>query len=220
MYYSIESKNKAIQLRKEGYSLFEISRKLGISKSTASLWLRDIVLKNSARKRLSQRSLIGYKKGQEILKRRRNVLRNEIKRNANKSLQRINLNNETKKLLCSLLFWAEGAKIDRHITFINSDPIMVKTFLKLLRSSFPIVEEKFRILVHVHEYHNNESIKSYWLSVTKIPLSKFNKTYLKPNTRKRIRKNYNGTVSIRYYDHKIAKELRMIYNNFAQMLGA
>lgn len=39
-----ELKHRASQLRKSGASVSEIATQLGISKSTASLWCRDIVL--------------------------------------------------------------------------------------------------------------------------------------------------------------------------------
>lgn len=95
---------------------------------------------------------------------------------------------------------------------------MVKTFLKLLRSTFILDEKKFRALVHIHEYHNEKEIKAFWSKVTGIPLTQFNKSYLKTHTKKIIRKNYKGTISIRYYDYKIALELSFIYNIFAKKL--
>ena len=39
-----EEKFKATGLRKDGYSLTEISKKLGVSKSSVSIWVRDLVL--------------------------------------------------------------------------------------------------------------------------------------------------------------------------------
>jgi len=42
---------------------------------------------------------------------------------------------------------------------------------------------------------------------------------LKINTKKRIRKGYQGCPSIKYYDAKIAKELHALYNVFAEKMG-
>jgi orotate phosphoribosyltransferase-like protein len=53
-----ETKEKAIKLRKNGYSLKEISEKLNIAKSTASVWLRNIKLTQKAKKRLKKRKLL------------------------------------------------------------------------------------------------------------------------------------------------------------------
>lgn len=96
--------------------------------------------------------------------------------------------------------------------------MMVKMFVKLLRLSFPIDEKKLRAMVQIHEYHNDNAIKNFWSKVTTIPLSQFSRSYLKPHTKKRIRQGYKGSVRIRYYDYKIALELRSIYNVLAQVI--
>ncbi len=60
-----EEKRKSIILRKKGYSLNEISKKLELNKTTVSLWVRDIKLNDNARKRLEKRRLIRYKMSEE-----------------------------------------------------------------------------------------------------------------------------------------------------------
>jgi len=55
-------KEKAINLRMEGYSVKEISDKLSISKSTSSIWVRDLILNEKAKQRLIVRRLNGYQK--------------------------------------------------------------------------------------------------------------------------------------------------------------
>jgi len=96
---------------------------------------------------------------------------------------------------------------------------MVVTFLKLLRDSFKIDEKKLRAMVHIHEYHNEKQILDYWSKMINIPLKQFTKSFKKPHTGKRARKNYKGSIRIRYYDYKIALELRSIYNTFVGVLG-
>ncbi len=221
MIHSIDIKNKAIKLRKAGYSLFEISQKLKVSKSTASIWLRKVNLGLAAQKRLSNRILLSSKKGLQSIQNKRNLVKVEIEKSVMLLQTQIKIHKNIKKLLCAMLFWAEGEKKSlSSVVFINSDPIMISTFLKLFRTSFNLDEKKFRILVHVHEYHNDKLIKKYWSKLTQIPISQFYRSYLKANTKKRIRQNYKGTISVRYYDYKIALELSMIYNRFARSLGA
>ncbi len=97
---------------------------------------------------------------------------------------------------------------------------MIATFMLSLRKSFQVNEHKFRALVHIHEYHNEEQVKQFWSKISRISLSQFSKSYLKPHTKKRIRPDYRGSLRIRYYDAKIALELRSIYNTLAPFLGA
>ncbi len=216
--YSFSLVNEALDLRKNGYSYEEISKKLKIAKSSAYLWCNQIKLNEKAKKRISARMAIGIAKAKEVLKIKKEKVVSKISENADKYLSKIESNKEFNKLLCSFLFWGEGEKNRNTIVFANSDPTMINCFLKLLRSSFVLDERKFRGLVHAHEYHNEIEIKNYWSKVTNIPLSQFSKSYLKPHTGKNYRQGYKGTISVRYYDYKIALELGFIYNRFAQNL--
>lgn len=221
MPYSIEIRNQAVFLRKKGFSLKEISEKLGIAKSTASYWLQNVNLNSKAQERLKSHQILGQYKSRIIKKAQRENLIKEYQLKTYQEISKINFDKNLYKLLCSFLYWCEGAKLNStHVRFINSDPKMIKIFLSLLRKSFEVEEKKFRALIHLHEYHNEEKQKRFWSKITKIPSQQFNKSYRKPNTRKRIRNNYPGCLAIYYYDHKIAKELAALYNGFVKYLGA
>jgi len=221
MAYPIELKNQAIFLRKKGFSLKEIAEELGIAKSTASYWLQNIILNQKAQKRLKKLEILGQYKTRLIKKIRKENLIKEYHLKAHKEISKIHFDKSVCKLLCSLLYWCEGAKTEStHIKFTNSDPKMIFIFLKLLRSSFKLDEKKFRALLHLHDYHDEEKMKKFWSKIIKIPLKQFNKSYRKPNTKIRIRNNYPGCITVSYYDHLIAKEIAALYNSFAKYLGA
>lgn len=74
-------------------------------------------------------------------------------------MEGIDYSPEIQKLLCAVLFWAEGSK-NGTIKFTNSDPKMISVFLKLFRATFEIDEKKLRAIVHIHEYHNDSEIKN------------------------------------------------------------
>ncbi len=220
MSYTIEFKEKAIKLRKKGYSLNEISKLFRISKSTASEWLNTIELNQKARNRLKKLHILGQYKAMKTAKFKRSLLINKINKISDNSIKKMELNIELYKLLCSFLFWTEGGKsTDSYVFFTNSDPHMVATFVKLLRNSYKLDERKFRAMVHIHKYHNDLEIKRYWSKITNIPLEQFSKSYHKKNTGKRVRRDYMGTIRIRYYDFKIALELRSLYNTFVKVIG-
>lgn len=209
-------KEKAISLRKQGYSIKEISKQLGIAQSTSSLWLSKIELDSKATNRISQRRAVGRSNALVTRRNKRLHLLEGYLQNGEKLVNELILNKFHSKLLCALLFWAEGEKSQHYVTFINSDPSMIITFLSLLRKSFKIDENKLRALVHIHEYHNDLEIKKLWSRITKIPLSQFYKSYSKPHTGKNTREGYKGSISIRYYDYRIALELHAIYNGLAK----
>lgn len=220
MSYPIKVKEKAIKLRKKGYSLNQISQILKIYKSTASEWLKNINLSQVAQNRLKKRHILGQYKAIKTAKIKRDLMKSKIDKTTSDSIKNIKLNKELFKLLCSFLFWTEGGKsTDSYVFFTNSDPKMVATFVKLLRGSYKLDEEKFRAMLHIHKYHNEGDIKDFWSQITNIPLTQFSKSYKKSSTGKRIRDNYKGTIRIRYYDYKIALELRSFYNTFIETIG-
>lgn len=217
----INKRNRAIELRKQGYSLFEIASIIKIAKSTSSLWLRNVELNNHARARIEKRRSLARTKAAQTIKNRIANRRKEFEQSAKKTISALKIfeNPSLSKVFCSLLYWGEGSKTGHRAAFINSDPTMIATYMKLLRLSFSLDESKFRALVHIHEYHNETKTKRYWSKVTKIPLSQFTKSYLKPHTKKIVRRGYKGTLRIAYADTRIVDELKAIYNTLANSIG-
>lgn len=217
MKYQLELREEAKRLRQKGFSLKEIAEKLKIAKSTASVWLRDIILDSKVQKRLKERQLLGQYKTIQIKKAKREKLLSYYKKEALKQISQIKFSRKIYKLLCALLFWCEGGKnTQSHVQFINSEPLLIKTFVSLLRSAFEIDEKKFRVLMHLHEYHNEEKQKKFWSETTGIPETQFTKTYWKPHTKKRERNGYQGCVRVSYYDAHVARQLHSWYNAFAE----
>lgn len=213
-------KEKAISLRLEGYSIKEISDELSISKSTSSIWVKELILNEKAKQRLIGRRLTGYQKAALHWKNKNIEEQQGYQLAADKLINGIEKSEGYCKVFCALLYWCEGGKSHQtSVGFTNSDPLLIKTFITLFRKSFAVDERKFRILMHLHSYHNEKNQKNFWSDLTGIPEHKFQKTYLKMNSGKRVREGYRGCVSIRYYDAKILKELKAIYNSFCKNIG-
>ncbi|MBN2197952.1 helix-turn-helix domain-containing protein [Candidatus Wolfebacteria bacterium] len=220
MAYPINIKEKIISFRKKGYSLNEIHKKFGISKSTISGWVNNIVLNSRAKSRLLKKIKLGQFISAENKKRKTKELSQLYLKNSIYEVSRLNLNQNLAKIICSLIYYCEGTKDVRSgVCFMNSDSELIKTFLKLFRSSFNVDENKFRICLHLHKYHNPKKQINFWSKETRIPISQFIKSYLKQNTAKRSKKGYNGCASIRYHDALVAK-LNSIAKAFFMKLGA
>jgi len=203
---------KATELRKRGFSFREISEKLHIAKSTTSLWLRNIEISQLGKKRISKLGDDGRKKGIKTNLRRRSLESSDIQLKVKKYFSGISYSKFNPKIACALLYWGEGTKYigNKAVSFTNADPEMIKFFLNTFRKSFDLDESRFRALIHLHEYHNVKKQTNFWSSITKIPETQFNKSYLKKNTGKNKKKDYPGCISIRYSDIKIYKELMFI----------
>lgn len=207
-------KEQAILLRTQGKSLSEIAKDLGIVKSTAYEWVKntfltpEVLVQIKSKERLSkERALITRKKKQALLK-------ELLFDTALHDLHTLSFSKQVYKLICALLWWCEGNKDITMVRFTNSDVTLIQNFLISLRKGFSINETKLRVLVHIHEYHEDQVQKKFWSDVTKIPLNQFHTSYLKPHTGKRKHTDYQGCIAISYYDAKIAKELKALYNAF------
>lgn len=218
MSYSQIHRDRAINLRNRGFSYSEISNTLGIRKSTAYGWLKDIRLDSKARARIETIKLRARNKGIKTKNHKRQETIRESKKWAKRAFAALPLTQTLAQVFCSLLYWGEGGKFtDNRLEFTNSDPQMIRTYLRMLRFGFDVNEHKLRANVHIHEYHNEKTQKLFWHKITNIPLKQFNKSYQKPHTSRVIRPNYQGCVRICYYSGTVAKKVRALYQEISKI---
>lgn len=215
MAYSKIIKEKATNLRRLGFSLNEIYEKIGVSKSVISGWTKSVDLDDFAKNRILAR----IKSGQLISANKKREKTKEklaaYKIRAITDLDKINLDKVTARIICSLMYWCEGGKNQFNgVRFTNSDPKLIKSFLYLFRYGFDLDENKFRVCVHLHEYHDSAKQINFWARVTSIPKNQFIKPFLKQNTGKSIKRGYPGCADIRYHSNDIAKQLLIIAESF------
>lgn len=211
MAYPINIKEKVIKMRKQGFSLNEIHTKTKIAKGTLSVWLHDVELSESARFKLLGKIRKGQYISAENKKKKTRKILQEYLEEGGREIGSVDINKKLARIICSLIYWCEGAKSEKTgIAFTNSDPQLVRTFLAMLRFGFDINERKFSVCVHLHSYHNPVKQLEFWSKTANIPLERFIKPYQKQNTGKRTRKDYQGCVSIRYYNNDLARRVLML----------
>lgn len=203
-----ELHDKAKRLRKEGFSLSEIALRLHISKSTSSLWVRGISLNERATQRLRHRREIGFENMRATRRRLLEQERRTIRKYSQNDIFNLNLSPALRRILCALLYACEGGKRTKEgVRFMNSDPNLVRSFLVLMRKGFKIDENRFRVCLHLHDYHDENKEKIYWSKITGIPVKQFIKPFHKKNSKITIKENYRGCASIRYHDSNIARRI-------------
>lgn len=212
---------EARKMRKHGKSVGEIAKTLVVSKSTASLWTRDISLTTEQIEKLKQTSLRGSEKTrfQQAMRLKNNRL--QLIENKNKEGE-INFNSlNTKELdiagLC--LYWAEGSKKNRRIELCNSDPRLIRAFIKWLTICYQIPIKEFHCYVGINEAHRKREavVKNYWHNITNIPLSNFTKTSFKQYPLRKIYDNFEehfGTLSV-----KVERPARIFYQILGKIHG-
>ena len=181
---------KARELRHQGFSIREIQKKLKVSKSSVSLWVRDVRLTKKQIRKLYINKKTGGLKGSIVAAKnkiaRREKLIKELRERGKKEIG--NLSKRDKFLIGVALYFSEGGKGDRNLQFCNSDPRAIKFMVEWFKEFCEVPKEKMRASLYLHNNLDEVKAKMFWSKLTKIPLSQFGKTYLVKNNPKRLRK--------------------------------
>ena len=276
MAYPAPVKQKAIHLRQKGLSLNEISHQLSISKSTASLWVRNIELSEKVKNILANkkkradfkpgnihwqkadRSKNSIKWTPEKVKKIKKLYhsglsmrqvgekmdasawaicsvmkRKNIKRRPAYKTQKIqfynsplsfkpklNLTKKEQQLKTAglMLYWAEGSKqVKDKVDFANSDPLMIKLFIKFLRTIYQVNEARIHCLIYCYPSHNISYLTKYWSSLVKVAPKQFYRPYIRKDGKNTKDKMKHGLLHINYNDKRllnlILKEIKYLGYN-------
>lgn len=190
---------QARELRLQGMTYDRIQLELGCSKSSISLWVRD--LPKPPRRTREDASAIA-KRGWEATLQRRETERQETKRAAAEDIG--TLSDRELMMVGTALYWAEGTKSKPHrpqerVVFMNSDPNMIKVFLAWLRL-LKVDPDTLRFHVHIHETADASAAERYWADVVG-GVGSFGGTSIKKHNpltnRKNIGERYQGCLMVR-----------------------
>ena len=211
-------KIEAREMRGNGMTSDEIAKTLFISKSTASLWIRDVTLSDEGISKLLHKKKTARANISADRKSQTSRLLKEMHAGAVTLISDLSNPLRTEMLICAMIYWCEGSKSknDSEFTFTNSDPGLVATFLSLFRKCFKVDESRLRVLMQLHEYHNEVKQLQFWSETTRIPKQQFLKTYSKPHTGKNKREGYEGCIHIKYYDVNIARQIHAVARAFLE----
>lgn len=204
----IKEQEIAIVLRKKGYSYSEILKQVTVSKSTLSLWLRQVGLSKQQRQRLTDKKKLSMQKGWEARRHQRIEKTKKLIMEAHADINKFQFNSQLQWLLGIMLYWAEGSKEKEYrfgqgVSFSNSDPLMIKFFLNWLEECLGLPTSRIKLEIYIHENHKDdrETVRKFWSQVTGFPIPFFGKIYYKKNIINTKRKNvglkYHGLVRIR-----------------------
>jgi transposase-like protein len=195
--------------REEGRSVKELAALLGVSRSSISLWVRDIDLTDEQRAGLRRRSGGGRIEGSQTNAARALARRRQAQASGREAAREGNVLHAAG----CMLYWAEGSR-DRHaVRFTNSDPAMVRFFLNFLRRCFAVREEKFAVTCNLFADHveRQSQIEDFWLTTLDLPRSCLRKStvnaYSKYSQKKRRNKLPYGTCRITVCDTALVQNL-------------
>ena len=177
----IKEREQSRLLRKKGWSLNAISKEVGCSKGTISLWIRDIPLTRFQIANLKSAQDKGRAKAANhpnSSKSKWNKIRTEIENQKQAEIP-LKPTNADLKMVCAALYWAEGYKKGNALfVFANSDPDMIQLMVKFLVDVCKVPVEKLRGRVNIAPDLDVKDAEKYWSRISHIPTSQFHKPLL------------------------------------------
>jgi hypothetical protein len=164
--------------------------------------------------------------------------RNNIKRRTFLEANKINFNRkpltylikknltekeENLKLAGVFIYWAEGAKLNGKnsctVDFANSNPEMIRIFVKFLRKICRVDERRLRVYLYCYSNQDIENINNFWYNLTNIPKSQFTKPYIRNDfLPEKLGKMKYGLVHIRYADKKLLTQIDSWVKEYCKIL--
>ena len=201
----LKEKERAILLRKKGQTYGEIRKKIKISKSTLSMWLRDIEVPAEFISRIQQKKLDAVRLGWEARRKERIDRTSRITISAQQEVKKLMA--EPLWLVGVTLYWAEGHKnklwnISTLVTFTNMDEDTVILFREWCRKFLGVQDKDFVYSLYIHDSRKAHSIqmREWWAQKLTID-SESIVVYYKKSAKKHVRHNdtdgYNGVLRVR-----------------------
>jgi hypothetical protein len=186
----VEEQEEARRLRAQNLTLAEIAEKLGVAKSSVSLWVRDVPFTPSPRRYGPRRRA----------NRLHDAKLREIEELDAAGRRLIGRMSEDAFLVAGVALYAgEGAKRDHSVVFANSDPAMIALHCAWLRRFFDIDESRLRVRVYLHEGLDLDAAHAFWSDVTSVPLAQFRAPYrAAADPTRRLNKHEHGCAYVVY----------------------
>jgi hypothetical protein len=183
-------RERARELRTQGLSYNEIVAQLGVSKSSVSLWVRDLPCPERFRYVHSERRQEGLRKYNEA---------RAAERMAETEAAAVEIGNLTDRELLiagAIAYWCEGTKSKpyRHadrVVFINSDPGLIRFYLRFLQAA-GVDRDDLILRICIHESADAEAAQRFWVEVAGVSSSQFRSPTLKRHNPKTVRMNVGG----------------------------
>jgi transcriptional regulator with XRE-family HTH domain len=202
---------EARRLRRLGWSVREIERRLGVSRSSVSLWVRDVPLTEEQIAELHRRSatspgqLAGAAANAALGRVRRRSYQTEGRNRAREG--------DRLHLAGCMLFWAEGDKHRNGVRLTNSDPDLLRLFVTFLRRSYDADPSRIAVTCNLFADHlaRQREIEDFWLRTLDLPRFCLRKSivnvYSKYSQKKRRNKLPYGTCKVAYSDTAVAQSI-------------
>jgi hypothetical protein len=195
---------RALKLRRDGWSVDEIAAEVGVARSTAWTWVRDLAIdpgtEHAAAKRARANRITDARWARHRANRdaaRGSVIAATVAEIGDLSAREV-------LLIGAAIYWCEGRKAkpwapDERITFTNSDPTLIGMFLRFL-DVCGVEAARVRYRVTIHETSDSSAAAEWWAGRLDLPRDRFHPPTIKrhrPMTRRRnVNDHYHGCLVV------------------------
>lgn len=192
-------------------SYSQIKKALGVSKSTLSGWLKEYPLSKTRIRELRDRNAERIEKFRITMKQKRDARLSCFYKRQQGKIFPIR---KRELYLCGLfLYWGEGSKSHpATMTVSNTDPSMIKFFIKWLSVCLDVKKAKLKVHLHLYSDMDIETEIKFWSRTINIPVEQFTKPYIKKTKLLDVdHKNGfgHGTCSVNIGDARLTEETLM-----------
>ena len=205
-------------------SIGNIKNRLGIPRSTLSGWFKKVKLTKKQRDELHRRWKNGLIKAREKAgqwhRNQKEIRLAKAKEDADVVINNLNLKNKNiSELALAMLYMGEGIKSNDETGMGNSDPLLLKTFLRILRNNYDLDIKKIRCELYLRADQNADILKKFWANELKLPLENFKYVNFDKRTAGiKTFADYKGVCMIRCSNVAIQRKLLNISNEFCKRI--
>jgi|AntRauTorcE11897_2_1112592.scaffolds.fasta_scaffold03428_8 transcriptional regulator with XRE-family HTH domain len=183
-----EKFDQAVSLRKRGFTLQEIARYCDISKSTASLWLKNQAFSTEVTKQNVKRAGVENVKRLQLMNKTRLSEREKKYAEAVKAAETEYKHYKKDPLFMAglMLYVGEGDKTHRRLIRIANARIEVhKIFLRFAVEYLGVPKTKIHFWLLLYPKHNEEKCMRKWSKELTLPYQQFYKNQVIPGKTKK-----------------------------------
>jgi hypothetical protein len=191
-------RERARELRTQGQSYNEIAAELAVSKSSVSLWVRDLPCPERFQ-------YVHNERRKEALRRYNQARTAEHTAEVEAATAEIGELTDRELLIAgAIAYWCEGTKNKpnrqaNRVVFINSDPGLIRFYLRFLEA-VGVGRGDLILRVCIHENADVAAAQRFWAEVTEVGPSQFRTPTLKRHNPKTVRmnvgENYHGCLKV------------------------
>jgi transposase len=199
-------RERAVELRRGGATVPEIAEALGVSKSTAYLWTRDMPLNRTPAEEDERRRHHMERMREARWEPHRQARDAERAATGDRAVAWVgHLSEREVVLIGAVAYWCEGAKekpwheSTRGLDFINSDPVLILLFLRYIEQ-FGVDRAQVTYRLSIHESADVAAATRWWADQVGVPAENFRRPTLKTHNPSTVRRNvgdlYRGCLMV------------------------